>query len=71
MKSEEGKPLYTGLLDVWMKTAKAEGIPALWKGYIPYLLRVTPATVLLLVFCEELTRLYKIYVMGISKPKGL
>uniref|UniRef100_A0A1B6EEB9 Mitochondrial carrier protein n=1 Tax=Clastoptera arizonana TaxID=38151 RepID=A0A1B6EEB9_9HEMI len=71
MKTETGTPLYTGLLDVWSKTVRAEGFFALWKGYVPYLLRVTPATILLFIFCEQQTMLYKKYVMGVSDPKGL
>lgn len=71
MKTENGIPTYKGLIDVWTKTVKTEGITALWKGYGPLSIRTTQATVLLFVISEELNVLYKQYVMGISKSKIL
>lgn len=71
MKTADGKPMYSGLLDVWKKTIMTEGVSALWKGVVPYYARVAPHTILLFIFCEQLTMLYKHYVMDITDATGL
>uniref|UniRef100_A0A1B0AZ08 Mitochondrial 2-oxoglutarate/malate carrier protein n=1 Tax=Glossina palpalis gambiensis TaxID=67801 RepID=A0A1B0AZ08_9MUSC len=60
----DGKPEYSGSIDVLIKVAKNEGVLALWKGFTPYLLRICPHTILTLVFLEQYNRLYRFYVLG-------
>ncbi len=46
---------YTGALNVVSKVVKEEGFLGLWKGFLPYYLRVAPHT----VSSVELLFLYK------------
>ncbi|XP_016972031.1 mitochondrial 2-oxoglutarate/malate carrier protein [Drosophila rhopaloa] len=55
---------YKGTMDVLMKVAKNEGVPALWKGFTPYLCRIGPHTVFAFIFLEQLTKAYKRFVLG-------
>ncbi|XP_016926020.1 mitochondrial 2-oxoglutarate/malate carrier protein [Drosophila suzukii] len=55
---------YKGTMDVLMKVSKNEGIPALWKGFTPYLCRIGPHTVFAFIFLEQLTKAYKRFVLG-------
>ncbi|XP_017070728.1 mitochondrial 2-oxoglutarate/malate carrier protein [Drosophila eugracilis] len=55
---------YKGTMDVLMKVSKNEGIPALWKGFTPYLCRLGPHTVFSFIFLEQLTKAYKRIVLG-------
>lgn len=71
MKTKDGKQLYNGLLDVWSKTIRSEGFFALWKGFVPYYFRIAPATVLLFIFVERLTILYKSKILGTSGSSGM
>ncbi|XP_034936952.1 mitochondrial 2-oxoglutarate/malate carrier protein-like [Chelonus insularis] len=59
MKTINGKPEYTGALDVLGKVLQNEGIFALWKGFIPYYARLGPHTVLTFIFLEQMTSAYK------------
>ncbi|KAG4211905.1 hypothetical protein ERO13_A02G131001v2, partial [Gossypium hirsutum] len=47
------RPRYTGALDCAMKTVKAEGPMALYKGFIPTISRQGPFTVVLFVTLEQ------------------
>jgi len=47
MKKIDGRPQYTGWLNVWSTTVKNEGISALYKGFVPYFIR-TPMTLFLM-----------------------
>lgn len=40
------KPEYSGTFDVLGKIVKHEGIPALWKGFLPYWLRLGNHTII-------------------------
>ena len=40
------------MLDVIQRTAKSEGVPALWKGWTPYFARTAPITVVTLVLMD-------------------
>jgi solute carrier family 25 (mitochondrial oxoglutarate transporter), member 11 len=40
MRIINGVPEYTGAMDVISKVVKKEGIPALWKGFTPYYMRI-------------------------------
>ncbi|KAL5779862.1 hypothetical protein ACOSQ2_010599 [Xanthoceras sorbifolium] len=60
MKVEAGKePPYRGAIDCAMKTVKAEGPMALYKGFIPTISRQGPFTVVLFVTLEQVRKLLK------------
>ncbi|KAE8749796.1 hypothetical protein FOCC_FOCC003537 [Frankliniella occidentalis] len=59
MKVVEGKPQFTGTIDVLSKVVRHEGVFALWKGFTPYYARLGPHTVLTFIFMEQLNQLYK------------
>ncbi|KAF5740160.1 hypothetical protein HS088_TW11G00226 [Tripterygium wilfordii] len=60
MKVEPGQaPPYNGALDCAMKTVKAEGLTALYKGFIPTISRQGPFTVVLFVTLEQVRKLLK------------
>jgi solute carrier family 25 oxoglutarate transporter 11 len=61
MRTINGIPEYKGILDVWVSAIRKEGFTSLWKGFLPYYLRVGPHTVLCFVFLEQLRSLYKKY----------
>lgn len=63
MKTIDGKPEFTGTLDVFGKLIKNEGVFALWKGFTPYFARLGPHTVLTFIFLEQFTQAYKTYLM--------
>ncbi|XP_003745435.1 mitochondrial 2-oxoglutarate/malate carrier protein [Galendromus occidentalis] len=67
MKTIDGKPQYTGALDVLSKVIKTEGIFALWKGFLPYYARLGPHTVLTFIFLEQMNSAYFVHVLGVSK----
>jgi solute carrier family 25 oxoglutarate transporter 11 len=60
MKMEAGAaPPYSGALDCAMKTVRAEGPMALYKGFIPTISRQGPFTVVLFVTLEQVRKLFK------------
>ncbi|KAK7307256.1 hypothetical protein VNO77_40153 [Canavalia gladiata] len=60
MKVEPGAaPPYAGALDCAMKTVRAEGPMALYKGFIPTISRQGPFTVVLFVTLEQVRKLLK------------
>lgn len=60
MKVEIGKPPpYSGALDCAMKTVRAEGFMALYKGFVPIISRQGPYTVVLFVTLEQVKKLMK------------
>lgn len=60
MKVEPGSaPPYTGALDCALKTVRAEGPMALYKGFIPTIGRQGPFTVVLFVTLEQVRKLLK------------
>lgn len=70
MKTINGKPEYTGALDVLGKIIKNEGPFALWKGFTPYYFRLGPHTVLTLVFLEQMNSAYNRIVLGKTGTGG-
>lgn len=58
MKTIDGKPEYTGAIDVLGRIVKNEGVFALWKGFLPYFFRIGPHTVLTFIVMEQLTNAY-------------
>lgn len=62
MKVEPGKaPLYSGVFDCLVKTVRAEGVMALYKGFVPILSRQAPFTIVLFVTLEQVRSLLKDY----------
>lgn len=60
MKVEPGAaPPYSGALDCALKTVRAEGPMALYKGFIPTISRQGPFTVVLFVTLEQVRKLLK------------
>ncbi|KAF5185960.1 Mitochondrial uncoupling protein [Thalictrum thalictroides] len=60
MKVEPGTPPpYSGAVDCAMKTIRAEGPMALYKGFIPTISRQGPFTVILFVTLEQVRKLFK------------
>ncbi|PON63463.1 Mitochondrial brown fat uncoupling protein [Parasponia andersonii] len=60
MKVEPGEvPPYSGALDCALKTVRAEGPMALYKGFIPTISRQGPFTVVLFVTLEQVRKLLK------------
>ncbi|KAF8012262.1 hypothetical protein BT93_I0407 [Corymbia citriodora subsp. variegata] len=60
MKVEEGRePPYRGAVDCAIKTVRAEGPMALYKGFIPTISRQGPFTVVLFVTLEQVRKLLK------------
>ncbi|KAJ4827955.1 Mitochondrial uncoupling protein 5 [Turnera subulata] len=60
MKVEAGEaPPYKGALDCAVKTVKAEGPMALYKGFIPTISRQGPFTIVLFVTLEQVRKLLK------------
>lgn len=64
MKTIDGKPEYSGGLDVLTKVVRNEGVFALWKGFTPYYARLGPHTVLTFIFLEQLNSAFHTYVLG-------
>jgi len=60
MKVEPGQaPPYAGALDCVVKTVKAEGPMALYKGFVPTISRQGPFTVVLFVTLEQVRKILK------------
>ncbi|KAK7309753.1 hypothetical protein RJT34_06729 [Clitoria ternatea] len=60
MKVEAGaEPPYAGVLDCALKTVRAEGPMALYKGFVPTISRQGPFTVVLFVTLEQVRKLLK------------
>lgn len=70
MKTVNGKPEFTGALDVFAKVIKNEGFFALWKGFTPYYARLGPHTVLTFIFLEQMNVAYYRYVQGDTSGRG-
>ena len=60
MRVEAGaEPPYTGALDCALKTVRAEGPMALYKGFVPTISRQGPFTVVLFVTLEQVRKLFR------------
>ncbi|XP_022916697.1 mitochondrial 2-oxoglutarate/malate carrier protein [Onthophagus taurus] len=70
MKMIDGKPEYTGALNVLSRVIQQEGFFALWKGFTPYFLRLGPHTVLTFIVLEQMNAAYYEHVLGVKKSKG-
>jgi len=63
MNQPREKPLYAGPIDCVMKTARAEGVLALYKGFTPAYARLAPHRVVHCVSLEQLTRVFGVAEM--------
>ena len=45
--------IYRGVLDTLVSTARHEGVPALWKGFVPTFCRLGPWNVLFFMSLEQ------------------
>ncbi|CAG5115114.1 unnamed protein product [Candidula unifasciata] len=70
MKTINGKPEYSGALDVLTKTVRQEGFFSLWKGFTPYYARLGPHTVLTFIFLEQMNQAYRHYVLHDDSAGG-
>ncbi|CAL4072838.1 unnamed protein product [Meganyctiphanes norvegica] len=70
MKIIDGKPEYKGAFEVISKVVRKEGFFSLWKGFMPYYMRIGPNTVLTFVLLEQLTQLYKKHILGDTQIRG-
>ncbi|KAI4456974.1 mitochondrial dicarboxylate carrier-related [Holotrichia oblita] len=70
MKTINGKPEYTGAIDVLTKVVRNEGFFSLWKGFTPYFARLGPHTILTFIFLEQMTASYRLYVLGNKDVRG-
>lgn len=70
MKIVDGVPEYKGALDVLGKVVKNEGVFALWKGFMPYYMRLGPHTVITFIFLEQMNKAYKSKVLGLEGPQS-
>eukprot|EP00004_Rigifila_ramosa_P001872 TRINITY_DN11870_c0_g1_i1.p1 TRINITY_DN11870_c0_g1~~TRINITY_DN11870_c0_g1_i1.p1 ORF type:complete len:279 (+),score=47.18 TRINITY_DN11870_c0_g1_i1:250-1086(+) len=55
-KTTAAEQMYRGPLDCLVKTARAEGVQGLFKGWLPHYLRLGPHTMLVLIFFGQLKR---------------
>ena len=63
MKIVNGVPEYKGSIDCFVKTVRAEGFFSLWKGFMPYYLRLGPHTVLTFIILEQMNLAYKSFYL--------
>uniref|UniRef100_A0A2C9JGK6 Mitochondrial 2-oxoglutarate/malate carrier protein n=1 Tax=Biomphalaria glabrata TaxID=6526 RepID=A0A2C9JGK6_BIOGL len=70
MKTVNGKPEYSGAVDVLSKTIRQEGFFSLWKGFTPYYARLGPHTVLTFIFLEQMNKAYRRYVLHDESASG-
>jgi len=66
MKVIDGKPEYSGTIDVLKKVLKNEGAFAVWKGFTPYLMRMGPHTIFSFVFLEQMNKAYSKHMLSDS-----
>lgn len=70
MKTINGKPEYSGAVDVLTKTIRNEGFFSLWKGFVPYYARLGPHTVLTFIFLEQMNKNYRKHVLKDNSGGG-
>jgi hypothetical protein len=63
MNQPRERPLYSGPLDCALKTARAEGITGLYKGFTPAYARLAPHRVVHFVTLEQLNRVFGVAEM--------
>merc|ERR1712032_1448829 len=50
--------MYAGVLDCMGRTVKAEGVLALWKGFLPAFVKLAPHTVISFIIMDNLSKWY-------------
>ncbi|CAG9533992.1 unnamed protein product [Cercopithifilaria johnstoni] len=70
MRVIDGKPEYSGMLNVWSKVIRNEGFFSLWKGFTPYYFRMGPHTMLTFVILEQLNAAYFKHILGIKQTRS-
>lgn len=58
MRVINGVPEYTGMVDALRKTAAKDGVLSLWRGFLPYFLRLGPHTMLTFLCLEKFKEIY-------------
>jgi hypothetical protein len=58
MNQPTDKKIYDGFVDCFVKTVKSDGVPALWRGFIPIWARFAPQATLQLLTIETLYGLF-------------
>mmetsp|Transcript_25323 Transcript_25323/g.41573 ORF Transcript_25323/g.41573 Transcript_25323/m.41573 type:complete len:352 (+) Transcript_25323:192-1247(+) len=49
-------PMYSGMMDCFVKSIKAEGITVLWAGFVPAFVKLAPYSVISLTLLDKLTK---------------
>lgn len=70
MRMIDGKPEYSGILDVWSKIMRNEGFFSLWKGFTPYYFRLGPHTMLTFIILEQLNAAYFKHILGVEQTRS-
>jgi solute carrier family 25 (mitochondrial oxoglutarate transporter), member 11 len=68
MRVVNGVPEYKGMLDAMGKAVAKDGFLSLWKGFVPYFLRLGPHTVLTFIALEQLKTQYLERTQGKKRP---
>lgn len=59
MKTVNGVQEYSGMSDALRRTAAKDGVFSLWRGFMPYFLRLGPHTILTFIGLEQLKAAYQ------------
>jgi len=59
MKTINGVPEYSSIMDVFQRILRQEGVFSFWKGFTPYFSRLGPHTILTFIFMEQLNIQYQ------------
>lgn len=70
MRIIDGKPEYSGALDVLKKVVQNEGFFKLWRGFTPYYMRLGPHTVLTFIILEQMNSMYYKLVLKTDVASG-
>eukprot|EP01029_Cantina_marsupialis_P003582 TRINITY_DN1348_c0_g1_i1.p1 TRINITY_DN1348_c0_g1~~TRINITY_DN1348_c0_g1_i1.p1 ORF type:complete len:301 (-),score=79.32 TRINITY_DN1348_c0_g1_i1:141-1043(-) len=55
----DGSMPFKNTLDVAVKTVSREGVPALWRGFVPFYLRCAPHAMIILCIMESVRNVYR------------
>jgi len=54
--STVGTPPYSGMVDCFVKSVKADGVKVLWAGFTPAFIKLAPYTIISLTLADKLTK---------------